>query len=76
MDPQGCPSDSVGKLDAVIFESNILKLKKLKCTREEFLSWLSGLRNQYSVHEDVDLIPGPTHGAKDPMLEYPSWRSG
>ena len=31
----------------------------------EFPLWLSGLRHQNSVHEDVGLIPGLTQWVKD-----------
>ena len=34
----------------------------------EFPSWLSGLRPQHSVHEDVGSIPGLTQGIKDLLL--------
>ena len=30
--------------------------------------WLSGLRTQRSVHEDVGLTPSLTHWVRDPVL--------
>ena len=33
-----------------------------------FLLWLSELRNQHSVYEDVGSIPGLAQWAKDPAL--------
>ena len=39
-------------------DPNSHNLGRLKIEVVEFLLWLSGLRTQYSVHEDAGLIPG------------------
>ena len=45
-------------------------LASTKCPPSmEFLLWLT------SNHEDAGSIPSLTQWAKDPMLEFPSWRS-
>ena len=35
----------------------------------EFPLWLTRLRTQHNVHEDVGSIPGLTQGVKDPGLD-------
>ena len=35
----------------------------------EFSLWLSGLRTQYKVREDLGLNPGVTYWVKDPVLQ-------
>ena len=39
--------------------------RAFKTTFQEFLLWLSGLRTQYSVQENVGLIPGLAQWVKD-----------
>ena len=39
-----------------------------KYKRVEFPLWLSGLRTQHSVREDLGSIPGLVQGVKDPAL--------
>ena len=39
----------------------------LKIPVQEFLLWLSGLRTQHNIHEDVVLIPGLSQWVKDPV---------
>ena len=39
---------------------------------EEFLLWLSRLRTQHSIHEDMGSIPGLTQCDKDSVQARPS----
>ena len=53
-------------LNTIDFDSLMYFYIKFKIL--EFLLWLSGLRTQHSVHEDVDLTPGLAQWVKDPAL--------
>ena len=46
--------------------NSIAKIKNFHI--EEFLLWLSGLRTQHNVCEDVGLIPSLTQWVKDPVF--------
>lgn len=57
-----------GNLDHIRSGSDTLGLTKLKMGNQEFLLWVSEVKNMTSIHEDVDPAADLAQWVKDPVL--------